>query len=67
MYKRKTVDEWQIWALVPDYSKKGASWEEVDCSETFREAKQTKKDYLNNQSSNFLDIKIKKARVKNEN
>jgi len=62
-YKRKTEDEYRLMALVPDYSPKGSTWEEISCYENFREAKADKFAYLKNDKS-FLDLKIIKKRVK---
>lgn len=56
-YVRKTYDEYDI---VTNY---GYGWE-VECSEpTMKEARQTKKEYIEN-ASGLIGIKIVKRRVK---
>lgn len=59
MYKRKTVDEYQIWT---NY---GWGWECETIEESWKDAKRCKKEYIEN-SFNLTDIKIKKVRVKCE-
>lgn len=56
MYKRKTVDEYHI---ETDY---GYGWE-VECiEETMKEAKQRKREYIEN-ARGLIDIRIRKRRV----
>lgn len=56
-YTRKTKDEYQILQYYAGYG-----WEEVCCSDSRLEAKQTLKDYRDNQPE--YPVKIKKVRVK---
>ena len=58
-YIRKTYDEYDI---VTNY---GYGWE-VECTEeTWKDAKQTKKEYIEN-ASGLIGIKIVKRRVRKE-
>lgn len=58
MYKRKTVDEWEV---LTDY---GYGFDVEYTAETYREAKRVYHDILKN--ANVRDAKIVKRRVKKE-
>jgi hypothetical protein len=58
-YKRKTVDEYQLWT---NY---GYGWENETIEETWKAAKEQKKCYLDN-ATNLIGIKIIKKRIKLE-
>ena len=60
MYKRKTVDEWQIWT---DY---GYGLEHETTETSRRDAREQVKCYLSNCASILKEIKIIKKRVKIE-
>ena len=59
-YKRKTYDEYQI----QGYYSSAYGWEEVCAEETWSAAKQTLKDYCENEPG--ISFKIVKKRVKIE-
>ncbi len=57
-YQRKTQDEYQIWQRTPE------AWEEVCAEKTRKAARETLKEYRENQPE--YDVKIVKKRVKIE-
>ena len=59
-YKRKTYDEYQI---ISSYDN-GKTWEIETTEETFKDAKQTRYEYVTNCSYGMY--RIKKARIKKE-
>jgi hypothetical protein len=61
MYKRKTIDEYQIQQF---YGYKTGGWEVVCCEKSFKEAKQRLKEYRENMPE--YPVRIKKIRVKKE-
>ncbi len=56
MYERKTRDEYDI------ETNYGYGWEVECCEFTMKEAKQRKKEYIEN-ARGLVDIRIKKRRV----
>lgn len=57
-YVRKTKDIY----IIQQYTGPQYGWEDVDCQETFTEAKNSKKDYRENQPE--YPVRIQKRREK---
>ena len=58
-YQRKTRDYWSI----QQYTGNLYGWEEVCATETFREAKQTAKEYRENQPEYPVRIRCKREKI----
>jgi len=58
MYKRKTID---LWIVQGNY---GQGWEDVTSSESYKEARQDLKDYIENDK--FFSYRLILKRVKKE-
>lgn len=56
MYKRKTQDEYNILQNTPE------GWEIVNCENSYKLARESLKEYRDNQPE--YEVKIKKSRVK---
>ena len=58
MYKRKTTDEWEV----QGYYGQGFGWERLTTETSYKDAKQTRKEYIEN-DANLHGIRIIKKRV----
>ena len=56
MYKRKTFDEW----VIQQYTGRQYGWEDVCAADTFKEARQLRKEYRENQPE--YPVRVKKIR-----
>lgn len=56
MYKRKTVDEYQIHGLY------AYGWEEVTCESTYKTAKERLKEYRENEPGTMFKIIAKRVK-----